>query len=244
MTDLEQFTELPSDFDGLVRLFPLPEMVVFPNAMQPLHIFEPRYCEMLEDSLACDRIIAMATLEPGWHGASSGDAESRAVPINPYVCISRIVSHAPSDDDRHNILVVGLRRARILQEQQTGRSFRTARVEVLDDFYPASGASGRAELKRQLLDSFRKLIPDLADVQKNLHELMASQMRLGAVTDIIGFTMQFDGASKLKLLGLCDVDERARLLIKILNQRVASDEHSNAFSIPPSGKFPPPFSLN
>ena len=41
MTDLEQFTQLPPEFDGRVRLFPLPELVVFPSAMQPLHIFEP-----------------------------------------------------------------------------------------------------------------------------------------------------------------------------------------------------------
>ena len=49
MGDLEDLVRLPDDFDGHVRLFPLPSMVLFPHAMQPLHIFEPRYCEMLNE---------------------------------------------------------------------------------------------------------------------------------------------------------------------------------------------------
>lgn len=239
MTDLEQFTQLPSDFDGRVRLFPLPELVVFPNAMQPLHIFEPRYCEMLEEAMSADRLIAMATLAGGWHEAS-GDQP----PIDRNVCICRIVSHAPTEDDHHNILVVGLRRAKIIQEDESHRAFRTARVEIVDDVYSSGGASNRAALKRRLLDAFRKLIPEVADVQKNLHELMASQMRLGAVTDIIGFTMQFDGASKLALLGESDVDRRAELLIEILQRRVAEGEQVASLSVPHGGRFPPPFSVN
>jgi ATP-dependent Lon protease len=240
MTDLEQFTQLPADFDGRVRLFPLPELVVFPNAMQPLHIFEPRYCEMLEESLASDRLIAMATLPPGWH-----ETGGRVPPIAPHVCISRIVSHAVADEDRHNVLAVGLRRARIVQEEEdTGRSFRTARVEVIDDVYPVSGVTARPALKRQLLDAFRALIPDVAEVQKNLHELMSSQMRLGAVTDIIGFTMQFEGSRKLELLGEANVDRRANMLIDVLDQRAAEAAEPPALALPENSPFPPPFSVN
>jgi hypothetical protein len=83
----------------------------------------------------------------------------------------------------------------------------------------------------------------VAEVQKNLHELMASQMRLGAVTDIIGFTMQFDGARKLELLGENDVDRRAEMLIEILDRR-AVDEEEASIGLPQSTTFPPPFSVN
>jgi ATP-dependent Lon protease len=239
MSDLEHFTELPADFDGRVRLFPLPDLVVFPNAMQPLHIFEPRYCEMLDEALAGDRLIAMATLAEGWQSHWQGPPE-----IARHVCICRIVSHAPTDDDRHNLLVVGLRRGRIIEELETGQSFRSAQVEVLDDLYPVDGNAERAGLKRELLDAFRELIPDLAEVQKNLHELMQSQMRLGPVTDIIGFTMQFDGAQKMALLAECNVDSRARLLIEILRGRVAELAVDGGPEPPRRGPFPPPFSLN
>lgn len=239
MTDLEQFTQLPADFDGRVRLFPLPELVVFPNAMQPLHIFEPRYCEMLEDAMADDRLIAMATLANGWEAASGG-----APAIAPHVCICRVISHSPTEDDRHNVLVVGLRRARIVEEEDTGRPFRVARVEVVNDIYPTATSESRQQLKNQLLDSFRQLIPNVAEVQKNLHELMASSMPLGPVTDIIAFTMQFEGHFKLALLSQADVDERAQLLIQILNERTAIIEEETSFSVPRGTPFPPPFSAN
>src|SRR5262249_42211923 len=53
-------------FGGIARLFPLPNVVLFPNLLQALHIFEPRYRQMTEDALAADRMIAMVLLRPGW----------------------------------------------------------------------------------------------------------------------------------------------------------------------------------
>lgn len=237
MTDLEQMSELPPDFDGRVRLFPLPDLVVFPYAMQPLHIFEPRYREMLSDAVASDGLIAMATLAPGWQKSIA-----EPPPIEPYVCICRVVSHAATEDDHHNILVIGTRRAQLLSEEETGRSFRTAQVDVLSDIYSPDGTATRPRLKRQLLDIFRQLIPNVAEVQKNLHELMASQMRLGAVTDIIAFTMQFPTAAKLELLSEPDVDARARRLIQLLDQRLVEEAATTARS--DGSRFPPPFSVN
>ncbi len=240
MTDLEQFTQLPEEFDGRVRLFPLPDLVVFPNAMQPLHIFEPRYCEMFEEALATDRLIAMATLAPGWEHQPGEPPK-----LESHVCICRVVSHAATEDDRHNVLLVGLRRGRIVEELETSRPFRMANVEVRSDLYPLASGGQRPALKRQLLDSFRQLIPEVAEVQKNLHELMASQMQLGPVTDIIGFTMQFDTANKLLLLAENDVDARARLLIEILQAREPeADSSDETLMFPKKTPFPPPFSLN
>jgi len=238
MTDLEKFTQLPPDFDGQVRLFPLPDLVVFPNSMQPLHIFEPRYCELLADSLASDRLIAMATLRPSWH-APLADAP----PLAPHVCICRIVSHSPAEDDRHNVLLVGLRRGQIIAEVQCSRPYRIARVEPLEDLYPVIAGAARLKLKRKLLDAFRRLIPDVAEVQKNLHDLMASQMPLGPITDIISFTLQFPSEIKLQLLGQTNVDLRAQALIEALQDRHQATASTEAAPVKPA-PFPPPFSLN
>ncbi len=49
----------PSTFSGKARLFPLPNLVMFPHVVLPLHIFEPRYRQMTEHSLASDRLITM-----------------------------------------------------------------------------------------------------------------------------------------------------------------------------------------
>ncbi len=65
MATWDDITGLPQSFNGQVRLFPLPNLVLFPHAMQPLHIFEPRYCDMLQDAMATDQLITMATLVGG-----------------------------------------------------------------------------------------------------------------------------------------------------------------------------------
>ena len=49
-----------------IPIFPLPNVVLFPNVFLPLHIFEPRYREMVADALASDRMIGMVLLRPGW----------------------------------------------------------------------------------------------------------------------------------------------------------------------------------
>jgi Lon protease-like protein len=59
-------------FGGSVRLFPLPNLVLFPHVMQPLHIFEPRYRQMTAEALQDDRFIAMVLLKPGWEAEYAG----------------------------------------------------------------------------------------------------------------------------------------------------------------------------
>ena len=72
----------------IVPVFPLPNVVLFPNVFLPLHIFEPRYRQMVEDALNGDRIIGMVLLRPGWEG----DYEGRP-PVYPVGCAG-VVTHA------------------------------------------------------------------------------------------------------------------------------------------------------
>ena len=248
-------TELPDDFEGRVRLFPLPGLVMFPHAMQPLHIFEPRYCEMLSEAMASDQLIAMATLSDA---AAAGSQASP--PVESTVCLGRVVSHTELEDDRHNILLVGIRRARIRSELETGRSFRMAQVDINEDVYPADGSKTRRALKGKLLDAFGRIIPQNQSVQKNLYDLMAGQMQLGPITDIISYMMPFSTGRKLELLSLANVDRRADRLVDFLSDGSISIEAmsveaqsgsieslnvSSATGDEDEGPgFPPPFSLN
>lgn len=243
MHNLDDVTRLPDDFDGQVRLFPLPDLVVFPHAMQPLHIFEPRYCEMLTESLATDELIAMSTLTGGIAASTSEGA-----PIATNVCIGKIISHAEVEDDRHNILLVGTQRARIVREIDAGRPFRMADVEVREDVYPPIGAEKRRLLKSKLLQAFGDVIPVSGNVQKNLHDLMAGQMSLGPITDIISYTLPFEVEDKLLLLAEPNVDTRAEQLIALLKSgkielhSISMEEQS--INDQRDERFPPPFSLN
>src|SRR5271166_4788446 len=98
-----------TDFSGTVRLFPLPNLVLFPHVMQPLHIFEPRYRQLTADALAADRLITLALLRPGWEADYDGKPA-----IHPVACIGRVVAEQRLDDGRFNILLRGLSRLRVL----------------------------------------------------------------------------------------------------------------------------------
>ncbi len=111
----------------LLPIFPLPTVVLFPSVFLPLHIFEPRYREMVADALATDRMIGMVLLRPGWER----DYEGRP-PVYPIGC-SGVITHAERlPDGRSNIVLRGVERFRILSED-AARSYRRAVVEPLRD---------------------------------------------------------------------------------------------------------------
>src|SRR5688572_7422758 len=108
-----------------IPLFPLPNVVLFPNVFLPLHIFEPRYRQMVADALEGDRIIGMVLLRPGWEA----DYEGRP-PVYPIGCAGLITHAEPLADGRYNIVLRGLEKFRIVQEE-AARGYRVAQVEAL-----------------------------------------------------------------------------------------------------------------
>jgi Lon protease-like protein len=124
----------------LLPLFPLPTVVLFPNVFLPLHIFEPRYRDMISDAVAGDRMIGMVLLRPGWQT----DYEGRP-PVYPIGC-SGVITHVEQlADGRYNIVLRGLERFRITEEDHA-RRYRRAAVEPLADA-PMSGED-RALVRR------------------------------------------------------------------------------------------------
>src|SRR5947207_1631024 len=115
-------------FAGTARLFPLPNLVLFPHVMLPLHIFEPRYRQMTTDALAGDRLLAMALLQQGWEN----DYEGRPA-LNPMVCVGKIIAEQRLDDGRFHILLRGLSRARIVREVDRDTLYRQAQLDLLQD---------------------------------------------------------------------------------------------------------------
>src|SRR5438874_4107111 len=85
-----------------VPLFPLPNVVLFPRAILPLHIFEQRYKVMSAEALAGDKQIAMALLKPGWEKNYYGRPA-----IEPVVCVGTIISHERLPDGKYNFLLQG-----------------------------------------------------------------------------------------------------------------------------------------
>src|SRR5207245_11115488 len=92
-----------SDFRGVGRLFPLPNLVLFPHVVQPLHVFEPRYRELTADALAGDQMITMSLMQPGWEPDYEGNP-----PLFPVACLARIIAHNELVGGRSLILLRGL----------------------------------------------------------------------------------------------------------------------------------------
>src|ERR1700712_223568 len=109
----------------LVPLFALPNVVLFPHAVLPLHIFEGRYRQMMADVLGTHRQIAMALLKPGWEK----DYYSRPE-IESVVCVGSILSHEQLSDGRYNLLLQGYAGATVVREG-AGKPYRRANLERL-----------------------------------------------------------------------------------------------------------------
>ncbi len=235
------FEESPFElaaFSGKVRLFPLPNLVVFPHVMQPLHIFEPRYRALLEDALASDGLIALAVLAPGWEN----DYEGRPL-LQPAACLCRVMKWEKTAEGTYNVLLVGIRRIRLLEELPPERLFREARVELLKDEYSQSASGERAERQKALVDQFRSILPNLTDSAEPLQQLLGQQISLGMLTDIMGYTLELGLELKLQLLGEPGVDRRAELLSEAA-QRLSGQRQSGKAKNESLRDFPPKFSLN
>jgi Lon protease-like protein len=100
-----------------IPIFPLPNVVLFPNVFLPLHIFEPRYREMVADALAGDRIIGMVLLQPGWEASYDGRP-----PVYPIGCAGVVTNAERLPDGRYNIVLQDSEKFRILSED--GHAYR------------------------------------------------------------------------------------------------------------------------
>jgi Lon protease-like protein len=217
-------------FSGVVRLFPLPNLVLYPHVMQPLHIFEDRYREMLEDALADDQLIAMALLEPGWEQ----DYDSRP-PVAPLACLGKVVAHHRLEDGRYNLLLLGVQRVRIIEELDPLRSFRQAQVELIEDCYDFATPADRERLQQKLLAAFRKHLPCSCQLPEQLEELLSRHLPLGLLTDLAAYALPLELEVKQQLLAETRVSVRAQVLLTQIAEKFAGQAKSG---------FPPRFSRN
>ena len=97
-----------------IPIFPLPNVVLFPNVFLPLHVFEDRYRQMVTDALAGERMIGMVLLQPG-----HGDDDEVAPPVYDIGCAGLITHVERLNDGRFNIVLRGLERFRIVGEETT-----------------------------------------------------------------------------------------------------------------------------
>ena len=126
-----------------IPIFPLPNVVLFPNVFLPLHIFEARYRAMVADALKGDRIIGMTLLQPGFEA----DYDGRP-PVYATGCAGLITHSEPLPDGRYDIVLRGMEKFRIIGEDAS-RSYRLAHIEAIpESLADADRADVRARRRR------------------------------------------------------------------------------------------------
>jgi Lon protease-like protein len=194
-------------FSGIVPLFPLPNVVLFPRMFLPLHIFEPRYRAMTRAALDGERYIAMALLQPGWQKHYQGTPA-----VHPVLGLGKIIEDDSLQDGRFNLVLWGIARLRLVEEQSK-EPYRTARVEVLEE-RPSTGAG--YERKRRLLLAFYVQI--LKQIGEGAVAAPPDDVPLGMLCDLLASLIAFDPGIKQSLLGELDVAVRCDHLLELLQR--------------------------
>ncbi len=224
--------EFPVDFAGIVKIFPLPNLVLFPGVIQPLHVFEPRYRAMLQDALEGDQLIGIATLAPGW------EEEPVSPPVFPTICIGKIVTHARLPDGRFNLLLCGARRARIIREIPSKVPYRMADVKLVDDTIRPRDKNIES-MRGHALDLFRQLVAADSRLDKEtLAGFSSGELPFGLLLDLMTFSSGADPQRQQSILESCDLPVRCRRVIELLEQRLAECRGDSTL------RFPPEFSYN
>jgi Lon protease-like protein len=195
-----------------VPLFPLPNVVLFPRAVLPLHIFEERYKAMTADAISGRRRIAMALLKPGWEKNYYGRAA-----IEPVVCLGEILAHEQLDDGKYNFLLQGSARARIVRElPEAGKPYRVADLEPLAEIRASD--EELAAQRRRLNDLLRADVAAFLPGAEQFLQMLASPLPTESVADLIAFHLLDDLMLKHALLVEPDVRRRVARTIDALRE--------------------------
>ena len=192
----------------LLPLFPLPNVVLFPNVFLPLHIFEPRYREMVADAAANDRLIGMVLLRPGWER----DYEGRP-PIYPIGC-SGVMTHVERlPDGRYNLVLRGLERFRILEENHD-RSYRLASIEPLHERALSRDDRDAVRSHRTKLETM--LAPAIIGGDAKIPAAMSDEDLVNALAQYL----DLEPLEKQALLEQPCLRSRAESLIELLEMKI------------------------
>jgi Lon protease-like protein len=196
-------------------LFPLPDAQLFPHALLPLHVFEPRYRALTHDCLAASGLLAVPALRPGFED----DYQGRP-PVRPICGVGHIVQSHRYPDGRYDMLVRGLGRARIVEELPPTQPYRVARAVRLDDILrpdPELETSRRALLA--LCDRLAALLPSGAET---LRALARQEDDPSATADLIASALVVEPGERQAALEQLDVgvrlDQLAALVARLVGK--------------------------
>ena len=192
-------------------VFPLPDLVLFPAGLAPLHIFELRYRTMVRDALSSNRHIAMALLMPGWERDYRG-----APPFHPLGCLARIETVEWLVNDCYDLVVRGMKRVR-LGPVLRDYPYRVVVPEPLEQApYPEDDPLVELE-KHALLEAWERLARDI-ELPGSVPAVSDPGLEFETLVNRLAMALPVAAAYKLRLLEMDAVLDRSQAMREIIDR--------------------------
>jgi uncharacterized protein len=156
---MEQLALPSADVLERLPIFPLPDVVLFPGMVLPLIVFEPRYLEMVEASLASHRFLGVPLLKPGYEPEYEGSPA-----IHSVMGLGRIIGDQKLPDGRISIIVQGVDRVRVQRELAADEAYRLVDVSVLNIAAEDRSWDDECAMLRQLVHQLAERLPAVGAV--------------------------------------------------------------------------------
>jgi Lon protease-like protein len=199
-------------------IFPLPNVLLFPNMVLPLHIFEERYKRMVSDCLQGNRLLGLFLLQQGW------DTEGGTPTPYNVGGMGRITRAARYPNGSMDILLSGLARVHVLRYVQE-KPYLIAEVELWPD--EPDDSAGVEALTRRMVGMFERFV--IAKAGEG-HELLKNLKLLASPIDLLHLivtNMPLDVHEKQEILNLLPIDERITMMITFLNRELSAPNRSS-----------------
>ncbi|MFN2529826.1 MAG: LON peptidase substrate-binding domain-containing protein [Pyrinomonadaceae bacterium] len=196
-------------------LFPLP-VVLFPGVPLPLHIFEPRYRQMLQDIRATNSLFALAYFDATTAG--------KDIPAIGHVgCVAEVTETQTLPDGRSNILTIGLIRYRLESYVEADEPYLVGRISYLED--EEDDQQEVVESAQDVAQSFARIaqaVRVLNDERASLPDISNTEPQ--QLSFLVSAALEIEADVKQELLELQSTSERLRRLRGMLNRAVAGYE--------------------
>jgi Lon protease-like protein len=203
--------------EDLIAIFPLPNVIFFPKTLLPLHIFEPRYRQMVQDTIATKQLIGMFLLEDGWQENYHGNPT-----IHSIGCAGEMIHVETLPDGKFDIVLRGLYRVRPIEVVQEF-PYRKARVEVLPEILTEEPAKVQ-RMTENLMSEFEKIDPE------GLKLLESENPDFAEVVNYIANQLPMELETRFELLKIDDVYLRAESVYELLAKRISILDWTNRFA--------------
>ena len=200
---------LSSELPKIIPVFPLSNFIIFPKTAVPLNIFEPRYIEMVNDSMKSNKLIGM--IQP----KKSKDVDNLVPELHDVGCLGKIVSFRETEDKRFLIELRGLIRFEVLTEIHSGKNYREC--EVIYNNFENDLADEKEDLKFSDLELIFKDLKSLFEKRGFIINWKALEKQsLDETINALAMASPFSLEEKQILLEAKDLEQRKTKISEIL----------------------------